>query len=67
MGHANKSIIDKVYGKYREALEKDKEAMKDHNGEDFWNPYEKTDDGRPWVWAAVILKSFCGIFEESAD
>ena len=43
MGHANKSTIDKVYGKYREALEKDEEAMKDYYGEDFWNPYKQNE------------------------
>ena len=37
MGHADKSMIDTVYGKYIEGLEKDTTAIKDYYGKDFWN------------------------------
>lgn len=40
MGHADKSLIDKVYGKYRKAIERFKEDIKAYYGEDFWNPYD---------------------------
>jgi len=40
MGHADKSMIDTVYGKYIEGLEKDTSAIKDYYGEDFWNTVE---------------------------
>ncbi len=36
MGHADKSMIDKLYGKYVNALEKDADAIKEYFGEDFW-------------------------------
>lgn len=36
MGHGDESLIDKVYGKYREALEKFEEALKNYYGDDFW-------------------------------
>jgi integrase len=36
MGHADKAMIDRVYGKYVNFLEKDRQAIKDYFGEDFW-------------------------------
>lgn len=36
MGHADKSMVDRVYGKYREGLEKDRKAMQEYYGKDFW-------------------------------
>ncbi len=36
MGHADKSMIDTVYGKYPHGLEKELAAIKDYFGEDFW-------------------------------
>lgn len=36
MGHADKSMIDKIYGKYVDKLEKDADAIKAYFGEDFW-------------------------------
>lgn len=36
MGHADKSMIDKIYGKYVDELEKDAEDIKEYFGEDFW-------------------------------
>jgi len=38
MGHADKSMVDRVYGKYREGLEKERKAMQDYYGKDFWKP-----------------------------
>jgi len=36
MGHADKSMIDKIYGKYKNFLERDAAAIKDYYGQDFW-------------------------------
>lgn len=36
MGHADKSMIDKIYGKYKHGTEKEIPAIKEYFGEDFW-------------------------------
>ena len=36
MGHAGKSMIDRVYGKYTSMLERERRAIKEYYGEDFW-------------------------------
>lgn len=36
MGHADKSMIDRRYGKYVNGIEKDRKAIKEFYGEDFW-------------------------------
>ena len=36
MGHADKDMIDRVYGKYVTFLEKDRQDIKDYFGEDYW-------------------------------
>ncbi|WP_305043297.1 hypothetical protein [Geoalkalibacter sp.] len=36
MGQANKEMIDRVYGKYVNFLEKDRQAIQDFFGEDYW-------------------------------
>lgn len=35
MGHSNKNMIDTVYGKYRQGLVEEREAILDYLGEDF--------------------------------
>ena len=35
MGHSNKNMIDRVYGKYRQGLVDEREAILDYLGEDF--------------------------------
>jgi integrase len=36
MGHADKSMIDNIYGKYTHGTEKEIPAIKEYFGEDFW-------------------------------
>ncbi len=36
MGHADKSMVDTIYGKYIDGLEEDLPAIKGYFGEDFW-------------------------------
>lgn len=36
MGHADKDMINRRHGKYVNGLEKDRKAIKEFYGEDFW-------------------------------
>jgi len=36
MGHENKELVDRVYGKYVNFLERDRQAVMEYYGEDYW-------------------------------